>query len=148
MTSPRRRWFSFSLRTLFVVVTIFCVWLGWQVRIVHERRAVLDEIAGAGYVTLEDSHWKRPSYQELIRVSSVRRLFGDSSYFSITVPPNTSPQLLERLEYAFPESNLYLWESGVSSNPDVGTRRDSLYAPASERRPNVGTIFKTGLIEK
>ena len=31
MTSPahpRRRWFSYSLRTFFVVVTIFGVWLG------------------------------------------------------------------------------------------------------------------------
>jgi len=28
MTAPKRRWFSFSLRTLFVVVTAFAVWLG------------------------------------------------------------------------------------------------------------------------
>jgi hypothetical protein len=24
---PRRRWFRFSLRTLFVLVTVLCVWL-------------------------------------------------------------------------------------------------------------------------
>jgi len=28
MTPPRRRWLRFSLRTLFAVVTVFCVWLG------------------------------------------------------------------------------------------------------------------------
>jgi hypothetical protein len=32
MTSEKssRRWFSFSLRTLFVVLTAFGVWLGWH----------------------------------------------------------------------------------------------------------------------
>jgi hypothetical protein len=38
-THPRRRWFrfAFGLRTLFIVMTIFGVWLGWQVKIVQER---------------------------------------------------------------------------------------------------------------
>lgn len=27
-SSPRRRWLSFSLRGLFIVVTIGCIWLG------------------------------------------------------------------------------------------------------------------------
>jgi hypothetical protein len=27
-TAPKRRWFKYSLRTLFVVVTAFGVWLG------------------------------------------------------------------------------------------------------------------------
>jgi hypothetical protein len=29
MTPPRRRWFRFSLRTLFVVVTLLGIWLGF-----------------------------------------------------------------------------------------------------------------------
>ena len=41
---PKRRWFRFSLRTMFVVVTIFGVWLGWQLKIVRERKAILREI--------------------------------------------------------------------------------------------------------
>jgi hypothetical protein len=36
----KRRWLRFSVRTLLVAVAIICVWLGWQVSIVHERRAV------------------------------------------------------------------------------------------------------------
>jgi hypothetical protein len=36
---PRRRWFTFSLRTLFVVVTVLCVWLGLEFRFVRERQA-------------------------------------------------------------------------------------------------------------
>ena len=41
---PKRRWFSFSLRTMFALVTVFGVYLGWQLRIVRERKAVLVEL--------------------------------------------------------------------------------------------------------
>jgi hypothetical protein len=41
IVKPRRRWFRFSLRTLFVLVTIFGVWLGVQVNWIRERRAWL-----------------------------------------------------------------------------------------------------------
>ena len=36
---PRRRWFSYSLRTGFALLTLFCVWLGAQVKWIHDRRA-------------------------------------------------------------------------------------------------------------
>lgn len=39
-TPPRRRWFRFSLRTMFVLVTVFAVFVGWlarEWRIVRER---------------------------------------------------------------------------------------------------------------
>jgi hypothetical protein len=39
-TPPRRRWFQFTLRTLFVVATAFGVWLGWERHRVAEREAV------------------------------------------------------------------------------------------------------------
>ncbi len=35
--APKRRWFRFSLRTMFVMVTLLAVWLGWQVRWLHRR---------------------------------------------------------------------------------------------------------------
>jgi hypothetical protein len=38
--APKRRWFRFSLRTLFVVVTVGCIWLAWNVNIVQQRKAV------------------------------------------------------------------------------------------------------------
>ncbi len=44
--TPRRRWW-FSLRTLFVVVTILCVFLGWlavQLKWIHDRREALQWI--------------------------------------------------------------------------------------------------------
>lgn len=38
---PRRRWFRWSLRTLFVAWTLFGLWLSWQLHIVRERNRML-----------------------------------------------------------------------------------------------------------
>ena len=38
MRKPRRRWFSYSLRTFFVLLTMFGVWLGVQVKWIRDRR--------------------------------------------------------------------------------------------------------------
>jgi hypothetical protein len=41
--APKRRWFRFSLRTLFVVVTVIGIWLGWNFNTAQRRRAALDK---------------------------------------------------------------------------------------------------------
>src|SRR5262245_19175877 len=54
--TPSRRW-RFSLRTLFVVVTALCIWIGWNAHQVHERNKLIaflegnrQELAGSSYV--------------------------------------------------------------------------------------------------
>src|SRR5437870_2283588 len=45
------RWLQISLRTMFVLLTLFaafCAWLGWQLNIVRERKAAMAEIQAAG----------------------------------------------------------------------------------------------------
>jgi hypothetical protein len=62
MTSaPKRRWFSFSLRTLFVVVTVFGCWLGWNVNAVQKRTHLIDNWAAVRGVRFKrDSTWDPP----------------------------------------------------------------------------------------
>ena len=48
MTAPKRRWPRFSLRTMFVVVTVFGCWLGWNLQQVRERERFLREIPSRG----------------------------------------------------------------------------------------------------
>ena len=45
---PKRRWFRFSLRTLFVLVTAFCVWLGWEVNAARRQKEAVEAIVKAG----------------------------------------------------------------------------------------------------
>jgi hypothetical protein len=40
--APKRRWLRFSLRTLFVVVTVFACWLGWNVNRVRQRYELIE----------------------------------------------------------------------------------------------------------
>lgn len=56
ITSPdvpqRRQWFRFSMRTMFVALTLFSIllgWVGWQWRIVRERERLIqwDMVSGA-----------------------------------------------------------------------------------------------------
>ncbi len=46
---PRRRWFGYSLRTLFVAVTLFAVWLGWELKFIRERNSLRDWIDANGF---------------------------------------------------------------------------------------------------
>jgi hypothetical protein len=39
MLLNKRRWFRFSLRTLFVVVTVFACWLGYELNWIRQRHA-------------------------------------------------------------------------------------------------------------
>ena len=46
---PKRLWYQFSLRTLLVLLTVFCVWLGWTAhRVSKQQKAVrwVQEIGG------------------------------------------------------------------------------------------------------
>jgi hypothetical protein len=42
--APNRRWLRFSLRTLFIMVTVVACWLGWNVHQVGERGRLLDAL--------------------------------------------------------------------------------------------------------
>ena len=50
----RRRWFRFSLRTLFVLVTVLCIWLGFQVNAAHRQKEAVAAIQKAGGYVLFD----------------------------------------------------------------------------------------------
>ena len=48
-SKPRRRWFQYSLRTLLVLVTVLCVWLGVTVNRARKQReavAAIQELGG------------------------------------------------------------------------------------------------------
>ena len=172
----RRRWFrlAFSLRTLFVVVTGFAVWLGWNAQIVRERKAVLREIEAVSlpqdfaFTSLEAvekipvpvvlyqptnkesgiTYYKPPFMPGYVRVSYIRRLFGDESGIKVLVPNSLDAELAERLEKAFPEAQLLAIVKKNGSMPpkpfEVFAYRDSLYKPLNEQSKTTGTLFKGG----
>lgn len=45
---PRRRWFSYSLRSLLILITAFCIWLGWRVESTRRQREAIAAIERMG----------------------------------------------------------------------------------------------------
>jgi hypothetical protein len=112
---PRRRWFNFSLRTLFILVTVLCCWLGWEMSVVRSRQAALSRIKGnmAFSVTTAQSYRERwpagMSVPTLATIPLVRRLLGDEAIQEIVVHrwfQSFSEEELSRLTRAFPEAQL------------------------------------------
>ena len=79
----RRRWFRFSLRTMFVVVTALCCWLGWESSVVRKRQQALQELQADGafqFIPAEDWKHRFPPggvFQPVASVPWVRSLLGD-----------------------------------------------------------------------
>ena len=44
----RRRWLQFSLRTFFVLLTVFCVWLGWTVHQARNQKEAVEWVREMG----------------------------------------------------------------------------------------------------
>ena len=41
MIPAPKRWFRYSLRTLFVVVTVLCLWMAWNANLVQKRKHLI-----------------------------------------------------------------------------------------------------------
>jgi hypothetical protein len=109
--APKRRWFRYSLRTLFVVVTAVCCWLGWQAKMVNDRRAMRNDI--------EESGGKFPSFlsgniepiqegDQSFALSSIRRWLGDEELPAIYFPRRPASAIdIARARY-FPEATAFI----------------------------------------
>jgi hypothetical protein len=90
--SPRRR-FQFRLRTLLIAVTLFalipCGYVGWQAKIVRERKNLLNRLVDSGggylaYVPEEGAYWATDG-KPVIEPPFLRSLFGDETILEIWV---------------------------------------------------------------
>jgi hypothetical protein len=100
----------FSLRALFVLVTLCCLYLGWQSRIVGERVAVVKWLQTSyGYENASDGAIVVVCQENDSQLTWVRRRFGDASYhWSCLLPPTERERA--RMMSAFPQAKLYTQE--------------------------------------
>jgi hypothetical protein len=105
--APNRRWFRYSLRTLFIVVTLFACWLGWNLNKVRQREQVLRQknITSAGM----DWATKQPRQTPPQHFPFSWRLLGEQPLHILGVHGGLSPDELKRLQALFPEAEIHVY---------------------------------------
>ena len=100
MKLPR---FQFRLRTLMIVVTLLAVplgYVGWQVRMVRERKACLERI-----VFLQGAYAPSPHSHKSAGPSQLRLWLGDWPIDTISLPAESArTDDVERIKATFPEA--------------------------------------------
>jgi len=99
MTTPKRRWFRFSLRSLFVLLTLVGLWLGWDVPIIRQRQALLRHVAVYQY--------ESPRMGEFAAVPWHRRVLGDEAVGVIYVNRPAGREYIQRAKQLFPEAHVF-----------------------------------------
>ena|GEM_PF-3510493 len=102
--SAPRRWYQFGLRTMFVAVTLFAIWLGWDLRTIRERKSVKQwiEANGGDCRTLPEMKGY-PGGLPDESLSAWQRWLGGESIFYITLPRMTTEADCSRIKNAFAE---------------------------------------------
>ena len=101
----RRRWYQFRLGTLFLLVTVLAVWLGWQVRIVRERQAMRVFIKEHRSIVTTLKDWQPPlgATPPKISVPFWRKWMGDEPIVQVTLSHKLDHAEMEQVRSLFPE---------------------------------------------
>ena len=116
--AANRSWFSYSLRTLFIVVTLFACWLGWNVHLVNERERVQRDIAWRGATFLTPAfHARRniwnPKLAPQKPLPTLLSFFGAKPFGSIVLPRDEFTEAeRQRVQAVFPEAEVSIPPAG------------------------------------
>jgi hypothetical protein len=128
---PKRHWFRFSLRTLFVLVAAIAICLGWIARDVVQRKRLLSWVEeNGGYVDL----WHKPEpfvidtggiriikedYQRVLgpeeepAIPRWREWLGDVAVNRVLLPKGSTETDLERAKAMFREADVEILPEAV-----------------------------------
>ncbi|MBI2826476.1 MAG: hypothetical protein HYX69_17510 [Planctomycetia bacterium] len=82
---PRRRRFQFSLGTLLLVMTLFAVWLAWELRFIRERQAFMAWVEKT--LATEVNHaWLFDPLAKPAQIPTWRRWLGDKPVDVLLLP--------------------------------------------------------------
>jgi hypothetical protein len=130
--APKRRRFRFSLRTLFLVFTIACLWLGWNVHKVRQREALIEAIGlGRGRVsTFDDLRFPIPArLRSKETLPFAWSMLGAKSVARIGIPNGKfSTGDLRRIKSLIPEAY-------IAGKPNSNELETLLYDEALQNDP-------------
>lgn len=105
MTTTRRRWFRFSLRAMFVAVTVTACWLAREIAPIQERRGIIAMLQVKGSLHTAPTNLMYPGPEQ----STVRWFLFDVppvKYFFLIKKVGFTNDELQRIKRAFPEATV------------------------------------------
>jgi hypothetical protein len=102
---PKHPWLRYSVRTLLVAVTIFCLGLGWAMQWIHERRQAIDRFQGVTLHGEADAPWPLWMLGESGTRAITVNAHGDSLRQANKRAQEMAPQIA-RLQELFPEAEI------------------------------------------
>jgi hypothetical protein len=139
------RWFSFSLRTLLIVMTsLGCVlgWVGWNLKMVRQREATRSWLENQGGLVCEykSTHpyavvpQTYRSYDASCEPSWLRKMLGDQTVRVVDLPPALTEAQRKMIEEVFSEAEMRQYDE-TGWNETIGFW---LKFKPSTRRSTVG----------
>jgi hypothetical protein len=114
----KRRWFRFSLRTMFVLMTVGCVWLGYSLDWIMQRREFLAEQDKRFFTEQKRKFPVQPRDADTTRAPLGLWLLGESgvgginltwSHQGLRLPTDECERKLQKTRKLFPESTIRVW---------------------------------------
>jgi hypothetical protein len=108
----KRRWFQFSLGTLLIGVTLLaipCAWVGWQAKIIHRRKAMINKLTrmDGACLTVAQIAEVEPSHEfddTTLKLPWIRKWLGDEPMFGLYIPESVPEADANEIASAFPEA--------------------------------------------
>jgi hypothetical protein len=132
-----RRWLRFSLRALLAVMTLLCLWLGWETSIVRERQRLQAkgrEGTAVQFFQKSFTPWANRGKGGDPQVPIWRRWLGDRHIYFIFADgshPEFPQWDLDRLKQLFPEATVVTWQSAddAAASPVIRAVSESELQP-------------------
>ena len=110
--ATRRRWFRFTLRTLFVVVTLVACCLGYQLNWIGERHSLIDASQQTGVDPEYETITQPLGFPALpVRVETKDapwplRWLGERGVYTLNIRDDMPKAEVERIRALFPEAEI------------------------------------------
>jgi hypothetical protein len=102
--APKRGWLRFSLRTLFIAVTAFGIWLGWYFSDVRQRMVMREFIAEIKGEVVEPPADENDIWLE--KIPKWRKFLGDRPAEFIALPLDATDEQVRTVKRLFPEAQV------------------------------------------
>jgi hypothetical protein len=109
--APKRRWFQWSLRTLFVVVTLVACCLGYQLNWIRERHSLIDVPQQTGVDPEYDIALMPMSLRASLQVETKDapwplRWLGERGVYTLYMRDDMPESEVARIRALFPEAEI------------------------------------------